>query len=90
MLKTTPYHIEILNKASHKGNGVKRLAELYGIKKEEIICVGDSGNDRQMIEYAGLGIAMGNAVEEIKQIADYVTRSNQEHGVAHVIEKFIL
>jgi len=90
LLKTTPYHIEILNKSSHKGNGVKRLAELYGIKKEEIICIGDSGNDRQMIEYAGLGVAMGNAVEDIKQIADYVTLSNQEHGVAHVIEKFVL
>ncbi|KXG78008.1 Cof-type HAD-IIB family hydrolase [Thermotalea metallivorans] len=90
LLKTTPYHIEVLSKETNKGAGVQRVADIFDIKPEEIICIGDSGNDRHMIEYAGLGIAMGNASPELKKAADYVTLSNQENGVAHVIEKFIL
>ncbi|MFD3157838.1 Cof-type HAD-IIB family hydrolase [Haloimpatiens sp. FM7330] len=90
ILKTSPYTIEILNKHSNKGTGVQALAEKLGIKREEVICIGDSGNDEHMIEYAGLGVAMGNAFPEIKEIADYITLTNEEHGVAHVIDKFIL
>ena len=68
----------------------RRIAKELGLKQEEIICVGDAGNDKHMIEYAGLGVAMGNATDEIKEMADYVTLSNDEDGVAHVINKFIL
>ena len=60
------------------------------LNKNANICVGDAGNDKHMIEYAGLGVAMGNATDEIKEIANYVTRTNDEDGVAHVIDKFIL
>ncbi|MCT4605450.1 MAG: Cof-type HAD-IIB family hydrolase [Marinisporobacter sp.] len=88
--KVTPYNVEILNKNANKRTGVERIARELKIKPEEIICIGDSGNDRHMIEYAGLGVAMGNAFPEIKKIADYVTYTNEENGVAHVIEKFIL
>ena len=66
------------------------MAEKLGIKQEEVICIGDEENDRHMIEYAGLGVAMGNAVAGIKEIADYVTKTNDEDGVAHVIDKFVL
>ena len=52
--------------------------------------MGDAGNDAHMLDYAGLGVAMGNATASLKQKADYVTFSNEEDGVAHVIEKFIL
>ncbi|MCY6369870.1 Cof-type HAD-IIB family hydrolase [Clostridium ganghwense] len=90
ILKTSPYTLEVLNKNCNKGTGVKRMAEELGIKQEEIICIGDSGNDKHMIEYAGLGVAMGNAFTEIKEIADYVTYTNEENGVAHIIQKFIL
>jgi hydroxymethylpyrimidine pyrophosphatase-like HAD family hydrolase len=55
-----------------------------------LLGVGDAGNDIHMLEYAGLSVAMGNAFDDIKAIADYVTHSNEEDGVAHVIEKFIL
>ena len=65
-------------------------ANYLGIKPEEVICVGDAGNDVHMLEYAGLSVAMGNAFDDIKAIADYVTHTNEEDGVAHVIEKFIL
>jgi hydroxymethylpyrimidine pyrophosphatase-like HAD family hydrolase len=49
--------------------------------------MGDAGNDIHMLEYAGLGIAMGNAVPEVKSIADYITKSNNESGVSHAIKK---
>ncbi|MCY6958913.1 Cof-type HAD-IIB family hydrolase [Clostridium brassicae] len=90
VLKPTSNTLEILNKNVNKGTGVASLAEKLGIKKEDIICIGDSGNDIHMLQYAGLGVAMGNAFPEVKSIADYVTLSNEEDGVAHVINKFIL
>ena len=52
--------------------------------------MGDAGNDLHMIEYAGMGIAMGNAFEEVKEAANYITDSNNEDGVATAIEKFVL
>ena len=70
--------------------GVKSLAESLGIKREEVIAIGDAGNDLHMIEYAGLGVAMGNAFEEVKEKANFITKSNEEDGVAFVFEKFVL
>jgi Predicted hydrolases of the HAD superfamily len=58
--------------------------------KEEMIAVGDGFNDLSMIQYAGLGVAMANAQEIVRQNADYITLSNEEDGVAAVVEKFIL
>lgn len=52
--------------------------------------MGDAENDHHMLKYAGLGIAMANAMEETKKIADYITESNDDHGVAKAIEKFVL
>lgn len=82
--------VEILNKDCNKAVGVKAVAKQYGIRREEIICIGDSGNDVHMIEFAGLGIAMGNAYEQVKAVADDITSSNQENGVAYAIEKYLL
>ena len=90
ILRSTPNFLEFLEKSVNKGSGVSAIAEHLGIKREEVICVGDAGNDLHMIRYAGLGVAMGNATEEIKSEADYITYSNEEDGVAHVIEKFML
>ncbi|NLL31477.1 MAG: sugar-phosphatase [Clostridiales bacterium] len=90
VVRSTPYFLEFLNKKVNKGLGVELLAKHLGIKREEIITLGDAENDRHMIEYAGLGIAMGNAFESIKEIADYITDSNDEDGVATAIEKFVL
>ncbi|MBU5455143.1 HAD family hydrolase [Caproiciproducens sp. MSJ-32] len=81
--------VEIGNKGVSKGAAVKALAEHYGIKREEIMAIGDNENDMSMIEYAGLGVAMGNAIEPLKEIADYVTSSNVEDGVAKALDKFI-
>ena len=83
-------NLEVMNKGVTKGNAVKRLAQMYGIHREEIIAIGDNENDMSMIEYAGMGIAMGNAEESLKNVADYITGDYQEDGVAEAIERFIL
>lgn len=90
IVKSSPMNFEVNAKGVSKGNAVKQLAEMYGIDKSEVICLGDSGNDLSMIEYAGLGIAMANADEEVKAIADYVTDTNNNDGVAKAIRKFVL
>ena len=63
---------------------------MVNIDKDDVIAVGDGFNDLSMIEYAGLGVAMDNAPGEVKSRANFVTSSNDEDGVAKVIEKFIL
>ncbi len=90
VVQSAAYFLEFLNPSSNKGVGVAAVAEYLGIKPEEVICMGDAENDHHMLEYAGLGIAMENAMEETKKIADYITVSNDEHGVARAIEKFVL
>lgn len=90
LVKTMPTVLEVMNKNCNKGYGVKVLADKLGIKKDEIICIGDEANDIEMITYAGLGIAMGNAIDKLKVIAEYITSDNDNDGVAKVIEKFIL
>ena len=54
----------------------------YGILQQEVIAIGDNYNDKEMIEFAGVGVAMGNAPEEIKLVADFVTDTNNDDGVA--------
>ena len=83
-------NIEIMNAGISKGSAVKILSEYYGIKPEEVICFGDAENDISMIKYAGLGVAMGNAADYVKQIADYVTDTNDNDGVAKAISKYVL
>ena len=90
IMRSTPFFLEFLSKKSNKGIGVKALACHLNIKPEEVICMGDAGNDAHMIEYAGLGVAMGNATEDIKDLAQYITTSNNDHGVAKVINEFVL
>ncbi|MDD3223549.1 MAG: Cof-type HAD-IIB family hydrolase [Clostridium sp.] len=83
-------NIEITSKCVSKGRAVEELAKYYNIKREEIISIGDSENDLSMIQYAGLGVAMGNGNSIVKDSADYITETNDNNGVAKVIDKFIL
>jgi Cof subfamily protein (haloacid dehalogenase superfamily) len=78
---------EILPKGSSKGNLLPRLAEILGVKMSRTVAVGDYNNDVSMIEDAGVGIAVANAVEEAKAAADIVTVSNEEHAIARIIEE---
>lgn len=89
VVRSEPYFLEILPKNVDKGTSLDRLGKLLNIKKEEIIACGDSYNDLTMIEYAGLGVAMENAREDAKNIADFITLSNENDGIAHVVEKFM-
>lgn len=79
-------YFEILPKGATKGTGLARLADIIGIDQSKIIAVGDNENDMTMIEYAGVGIAVENAIDRLKEIADVVTVSNNEHAIAKVIE----
>jgi putative hemolysin len=90
VLKSAPYFLEILDKRVNKGTGVKSLADVLGIKPEEIMAIGDQENDIAMIEYAGVGVAMDNAIPSVKEVANFVTKSNLEDGVAFAIEKYVL
>jgi Cof subfamily protein (haloacid dehalogenase superfamily) len=90
LLFSKPFFLEIFDRSTSKGAALRKVAEMYGIKPEEIISVGDGENDLSMIKMAGIGAAVSNAKEAVKQAADYITLSNNESGVAHLIEKFIL
>ncbi|WP_055069563.1 Cof-type HAD-IIB family hydrolase [Clostridium massiliamazoniense] len=89
VVSSWPNNVEIMPAGTSKGEAVKRLAEILKIKPEEVICMGDSENDLSMIKYAGLGIAMGNAIDLIKENANYITDTNENSGVGKAIEKFI-
>lgn len=88
--KSKPNFLEIMHHEGTKGHALKFLSAHFGCTPSDCIAVGDSWNDHEMLEAAGLGVAMGNAIPALKEIADYVTLSNNEDGVKHVIEKFIL
>ena len=90
IVQSAPIFLEFLNLESNKGVGIKAIAEHLGITSSEVICMGDAENDHHMIEYAGLGVAMQNAMEQTKAIANHITLSNDDDGVATVIEEFIL
>lgn len=89
-IDSNPYDIEVTAKDVSKGTAAGILADYFNIKKDEVMCIGDSLNDLSMIEYAGLGVAMGNADEYIKERASYVTDTNDNDGVAKAVDKFIL
>jgi Cof subfamily protein (haloacid dehalogenase superfamily) len=90
IVRSEPFFLEFLHKSVNKGAGVEALAQNLNIKQEEVICIGDAGNDIHMVKYAGLGVAMGNAFPELKRVANFITKTNDQNGVAHVINKFIL
>lgn len=83
-------NLEIMNRGVSKGIAVERLAKSLGVNPEEVICFGDNENDISMIQYAGLGVAMGNAEDHVKNHAKYVTDSNDQDGVAKALKKFVL
>ena len=88
--RSEPYFLEVLPKGIDKAASLERLLSRLGMGKEQMIACGDGYNDLSMIQYAGLGVAMENAVFPVKKAADYVTYSNDNDGVAHVVEKFML
>lgn len=87
--RSAPYFIEIMAQGIDKAASLDRLANSLGIKQEEVIAFGDGYNDLSMIEYAGLGVAMANAVDGVKERANIVTLSNDEDGIAYTLSQII-
>lgn len=83
-----PTYLEIMRKDASKTNALKFLIERFNIHRDEVIAIGDNYNDMEMVMYAGTGVAMGNAPDPIKAVADYVTDTNMHDGVRKAIEKF--
>ena len=89
-VRSQDYLLEILPDGASKASGLKKLADRLSILPEEIMAIGDANNDLEMIAFAGLGIAMGNANEQVKAIAQDITDTNENNGVAKAIEKHVL
>lgn len=85
-----PNNLEVGGPGTSKKKAVTHLAEQLGVAREELMCCGDAPNDIEMIKYAGIGVAMGNAWGGTKEYADYVTATNDEDGVAKAVIKFAL
>ena len=88
--RSEPFFLEVLPRGIDKAQSLSRLLEQLNLTQEELIACGDGYNDLSMIEYAGLGVAMENAVLPVRKIADYITDSNNDDGVGKVVEKFML
>lgn len=84
------YNIEINAAGVNKGKELVNLGRMLGIRREEIMACGDGDNDIIMLKEAGFGVAMANGEDKVKEAADYITLSNDEDGVADVIEKYVL
>jgi hypothetical protein len=84
------HFLEFVSRDAGKGLALAEIGRLYGIDRSEMIAVGDSYNDVSMLEYAGFSVAVDNSPEDIKEICNHVTLSNNNDGVAEVIERYIL
>lgn len=88
--KSKPHFLEFAHIQATKGKALAFLASHFGIKREEIMAVGDGYNDLDMLEYAGLGVVVANARDEIKKMAGYVTAASYGDGVVEALERFVL
>lgn len=86
--RSAPFFLELVPKGIDKGARLRELVHILDINPSEIVACGDGYNDKTLIEAAGVGVAMGNAVPEIKAIADDVTKSNDEDGIVDIIHRY--
>ena len=89
VVSSMPYNIELGGATTSKATALKALAEMLGLSHDNIMSFGDSSNDAQMLAAAQIAVAMGNAVEELKEAADVITLSNAEDGVAYALERLL-
>lgn len=88
--RSEPFFLEVMPEGIDKGLRLAFLMQYLGAERQQLMACGDGFNDVSMIRYAGVGVAMGNAQQAVKDVADFVTLTNDEDGVAHAIERFIL
>jgi Cof subfamily protein (haloacid dehalogenase superfamily) len=89
-MRSAPFFLEVTRKNVNKGNALAKLVEQLGLTAANVMAIGDQGNDLSMIEYAGTGVAMGNAIDSVKTAAQHITTDNDHDGVAQAIEKLAL
>ena len=87
--RSEPFFLEIMPRNIDKAQSLQKLLNSIGLTADSMICCGDGYNDLSMIEYAGLGVAMENAQPVIKESADFITRSNDNDGILHVVNLFM-
>lgn len=90
MMRSRPVLYEVMHPEVNKGKGIESLCQLLGFTKENVMACGDEENDLAMLTYAGLPVAMENASESVKEFATFISKTNDEDGVAHAINKFVL
>ena len=90
IIKSTPYFLEFSNPEGSKYCAVKFLQQYWGLKDNEILTIGDQNNDIELLRAGGIKVAMGNATEQLKSVADYITDTVQNDGFVKAMEKFVL
>ena len=88
VIRSTPYFCEVSNLEASKASALKFLQKYWGFKNDEVLSIGDQDNDIDMIEAAGVGVAMGNGTPAIKSAADFITKTIDEDGFSYAIERF--
>lgn len=86
--RSEPFYLEIVPMGVDKGSGMATILRHLGKTPDRLVAIGDAPNDIPMIRYAGLGVAMGNAQEPVKAVADHITATNENDGVAEVVDQF--
>ena len=89
VFRSEPYFLEIVAESVDKAKSLGILLNHLSLRRDELIAIGDGYNDASMIQFAGLGIAMANAQEEVRKQADRITLSNDEEGVAAIVEQLL-
>ncbi|EHI70053.1 sugar-phosphatase [Streptococcus ictaluri] len=90
IVKSTPFYLELMPKTVSKGGAIIHLAEKLGLDMSQTMAIGDAENDRTMLEVVANPVVMANGVPELKKIAKYITKSNNDSGVAHAINEWVL
>ena len=90
IVKSTPYFCEVSNIEAKKSNAVDFLREYWGIKKEEVLTIGDQNNDIELLKAGGIKVAMGNGTPELKEYADFITDTVSNDGFVKAVEKFVI
>ncbi len=90
VLKSAAFFLEVFDRRAGKGPSLQKLAEHLGIDRANVMAIGDQENDLTMLQYAGTSVAMGNAIDAVKAVAQFETTTNADDGVARAIERFVL
>ncbi|KRM26842.1 MULTISPECIES: Cof-type HAD-IIB family hydrolase [Limosilactobacillus] len=89
IVRSEDFYLEFMHKEASKGKALDRLSSELGLTADEVMALGNAQNDNSMLEFAGLGVAMGNSVDKALAVADVVTGDNNHDGVAQAIEKYV-